>query len=941
MSVQPQSVLFNDNALNYTLSGSGGISGTGSLTKNGSGMLTLGGSNTYTGGTNVNQGVLRLAGANAVSDSTVAVNVTGGLTFGIGIGTFNLGGLAGSGSFALSDTGGGAVALSVGGNNAGTTFSGILSGGGSLAKTGSGMLTLGGNNQFTGPTQVGGGTLQIGPSGAIAAASVITVSNSSTLAVTASTNLPGNTITVSAGSVFNASGAGGFSLGSGNLLTIGRPSGAGTDINGNFTLGAGTINIGGMGTTATLTEAGNLTLAGGVLQLDLSSTGASDLAKATNLNLNGPTTINVNMLGGALSNGNYPLIDYSGSLTGSLTTLTLNGLTGGGQVFSLAASGSSPGELVLEVAKAPANLVWTGSQSGTWDTAALNWSNSGTADKFSNGDTVTFNDTAGTGASAVTLNMSVQPQSVLFNSNALNYTLSGSGGISGVASLTKNGSGMLTLGGNNTYSGGTNINQGVLQLASANAVSDSTVAVNANGGLTFGTGIGTFNLGGLAGSGSFALSDTGGAAVALKLGSNNANTTFSGILSGGGSLVKTGSGTLTLGGNNQFTGATQVSGGTLVLEGGSSSSSFTANNGGTLQFNGASVNLGYAFVRAMTGGNVQYQNATLNGGFFLGPGAHTFLAGSTNNLNATTINNGAVLRQNATTNFTDVTNAGQITNNSGANSTWLGGFNAASGAITVNNAATVNVSSWYNDGIITVNNGGLLNNSVSNLVSGGGSQIFVNSGGTLNADSNADGVTLDLQGSLLVNNGTVTGTTNVEYGATAKGSGKFGLIDVSDGGMLDMAASASFIASSLTVSGGSLVGAGQSVSPATVADATIAAPNVTDTLTLSGDLSGAGPIVKNGAGLLILSGTDNSYGGGTAVDAGTLLVNNSGAMPDGGGLIVGAGGTFLFDPSAAGGTVSDQTADRVVAVPEPGTMVLLLAGAGFVAVGAWRRRAKP
>jgi len=43
----------------------------------------------------------------------------------------------------------------------------------------------------------------------------------------------------------------------------------------------------------------------------------------------------------------------------------------------------------------------------------------------------------------------------------------------------------------------------------------------------------------------------------------------------------------------------------------------------------------------------------------------------------------------------------------------------------------------------------------------------LNSGGTLNADSHNEGVVLDLQDSLLVNNGTVTGTTNVYYGATA------------------------------------------------------------------------------------------------------------------------------------------------------------------------------
>ena len=68
----------------------------------------------------------------------------------------------------------------------------------------------------------------------------------------------------------------------------------------------------------------------------------------------------------------------------------------------------------------------------------------------------------------------------------------------------------------------------------------------------------------------------------------------------------------------------------------------------------------------------------------------------------------------------------------------------------------------------------------------------MNSGGTLNADSQNEGVALDLQDSLLVNNGTVTGTTNVEYGAIrSEGSGTFGPINLFSGGMLALASSAS------------------------------------------------------------------------------------------------------------------------------------------------------
>ena len=323
----------------------------------------------------------------------------------------------------------------------------------------------------------------------------------------------------------------------------------------------------------------------------------------------------------------------------------------------------------------------------------------------------------------------------------------------------------------------------------------------------------------------------------------------------------------------------------------------------------------------------------MTGGYLRGPGPQVLAAGSANSFNATTINNGAVLQQNGTTSFTDVTNAGQVNNNGNANLTWQGGSNASSGAITVNTSATMNVSEWYNDGVITVNNGGLLNNSVSDLVSGGGSQIFVNSGGTLNADSNAEGVTLNLRGSLLVNNGTVTGTTNVEYGATVQGSGAFGPINVSEGGMLAIANSANFLATSLAVSSGSIMGAGQSVLPATVADAMVDTPKVTDTLTLSGNLCGAGPLIKSGEGLLILSGS-NTYGEGTMVEAGTLEVLSSSALPDGTSLTIGAGATLIFDPSLA----AAPAASSVAPVPEPGTLMLLAAGAVGLLAYAWRKR---
>ena len=103
---------------------------------------------------------------------------------------------------------------------------------------------------------------------------------------------------------------------------------------------------------------------------------------------------------------------------------------------------------------------------------------------------------------------------------------------------------------------------------------------------------------------------------------------------------------------------------------------------------------------------------------------------------------------------------------------------------------------------------------------------------------------------------------------------------------------------------------------------------------LAGSMTGPGSLTVN-SGELILSGT-NSYSGGTIVDAGTLAVTSNTALPAGTSLTVGAGGTFIFDPSFTGSPVTGGAVSAgVAAVPEPSTIVLLLAALWSAA--AYRR----
>jgi autotransporter-associated beta strand protein len=148
-----------------------------------------------------------------------------------------------------------------------------------------------------------------------------------------------------------------------------------------------------------------------------------------------------------------------------------------------------------------------------------------------------------------------------FDTNGGNFSL-GSISNSGIG-LAVAGSNRLTLTGSNNFSGVTNVSQGVLQLANPAALQGSTVAINTDNGVQFSPGIGTFNLGGLSGGNLLQLSDTAGGAIALVVGSDGVSTTFSGELTGNGSLTKTGPGSLVLSGSDSYSGGTTVDTGTL------------------------------------------------------------------------------------------------------------------------------------------------------------------------------------------------------------------------------------------------------------------------------------------------------------------------------------------------------------------------------------------
>ncbi len=176
----------------------GVISGAISLTKIGTGTLTLQGTNTYSGDTTISLGTLKLSGGNILPDGVGKGNVfiDAGAVLDLGGSGEDINGLSGTGTVD-NLSGSGTYTLIVGDNNQTSMFDGVIqdtTGHIALQKIGTGTLTLAGANQYSGPTTVSAGTLSV--TGSTATGSPVTVSSSATLT---GTGMIGDTVSLSNG----------------------------------------------------------------------------------------------------------------------------------------------------------------------------------------------------------------------------------------------------------------------------------------------------------------------------------------------------------------------------------------------------------------------------------------------------------------------------------------------------------------------------------------------------------------------------------------------------------------------------------------------------------------------------------------------------------------------------------------------------------------------
>jgi autotransporter-associated beta strand protein len=248
------------------------------------------------------------------------------------------------------------------------------------------------------------------------------------------------------------------------------------------------VTVGAVGTSL---ASSSVTLGGATAAIDFnfSAYGNPVVAPlyATNLVLNG--TVTVNVTAGNLVPATIKLITFE-NISGA-GNLVVGALPQGMSASPLLATNGNTIEMTL-LAVDP--LVWKGSTDTNWDLVTTNWTVAANATRYMQpwipGDTVRFDDSAPVEASTVNVATAVSPAAIVVDNSSFEYSLVGTGKISGPVLLTKTGTGVLRVNTANDFTGVVNITNGML-------IAGNAAALGVTNGPTVVAGSGTLNVNGL------------------------------------------------------------------------------------------------------------------------------------------------------------------------------------------------------------------------------------------------------------------------------------------------------------------------------------------------------------------------------------------------------------------------------------------------------------
>ena len=984
----------------------GVISGAGDLTKSGAGTLTLSGANTFSGGTTLTGGTLQ-AGSTDALGATSGLDVSAGAVFDLNCYNDAAGGLSGAGTITDSASGT-SVTFSAGGTFGSYAFSGTIEdGAGTVGFThGYNYQILSGTNTYSGATTLNAdnGILQISGSGSLGSG---TYAGSLSIAGGARFVYSSSTDQILSG-VISGDGSMTKDTGASSTLTL---SGANT-YTGGTTVNAGTLSAG--SSTAFGTSGLGLD-SGTTLDLNGQSVGIGLTGSGGGLTGGGTVTNSAIGTSVSLSLGGFGTQTFSGTMQDGAGTVSLivygngatftgtNTFTGGisvalyNAVFVISDSGSlGSGAFAGAISIAngatfkyssSANQILSGAVSGagalmkdTSTTSTLTLSGTNT---YSGRTTVAAGtlQVLNTNTGSAVGQLGSGPVSLAAGAT-LEFTNSATSDNGYVVNNTIDGDGRLlfdgpdgsitTLGGDNAYTGGTQINSGTVNIDSYDTIF-GTGAVTMTGGAVRATNAprtlaNDFVLSGSVGFGA-ATNITGSIMLAgdttitpagnfgssawsgaVNLGANTLSTsetgpnvdlgigggtwadgnsfTIAGAISGSGGVTHNAPGTLLLTGANTYTGATTVSAGTLVIgEAGSLNSGSYA--GAIAVASGANFVYSSSVDQTLSGVISGAGNFTKDTGVTSTvtlTGANTYTGTTTVDAGTLVIGNGGTIG--ALGSGAVVDNAALAFNR--CSNVYLSNTLSGSGSLTQAGSGTLWLPATTFSGAIYIDAG------VLNLASGnsqnnyypGAPAITVNNGGTLAFG----GYTVWGQGSNLTLSTTSTITVNqggaIDFGGTTQILGNLILNNATittgtQNGYGDGWGSFSVLGT-LTATGTSTINAGAtgfnnlSNGAGNAPNLSIQTPDAADSLTINAPIASGVSLVKNGAGTLTLTGA-NIYTATTTVNAGTLKAGSTTALGSNSAVTLASGATLDlagFDASIGslagdGGAVTDSSATAV------------------------------